>query len=116
MFGNELPPGPVPPGVTTPPPGGGAKFDVATELMITVALKVAEQEAGGMESLAEEGKFPKRAAYAFSQMIASSTFKAALGENTPEYKEAMRRFMMAGSVPPVKDSGQAAADGQVTRG
>lgn len=115
MYGNELPPGPMPPGVT-PPPHGKRGFDVATELMITVALKVAEQEAGGMESLAEEGKFPKRAAYAFGQMIASSTLKAALGDNTPEYKEAMGRFMMAGWVPPVKDSGQEAATGPVTHG
>ena len=42
LFGREFPPGPPPEAET---PIGEAKFDVATELMITTVLKVAESAA-----------------------------------------------------------------------
>ncbi|WP_131823013.1 hypothetical protein, partial [Mycobacteroides chelonae] len=103
MFGREFPPGPPPDAETSV---GGAKFDVATELMITTVLKVAESAASGIEEMAEAGKFPKRAAYMLSNASAREHIKAAFGDNTPEFREAMSRFLKAGWVPPLKDSEQ----------
>ncbi|SIG30427.1 Uncharacterised protein [Mycobacteroides abscessus subsp. abscessus] len=114
MYGNELPPG-LPPLSETY--ARAAKFDVATELMITTVLKIAESAAGKIEALAEEGKLPKRAAYLLSNVAAKAQVGAAFGENTPEFRETMVRFMNAGWVPPVKDSEKGAADGAaVTHG
>jgi len=103
LFGREFPPGPPPEAET---PIGEAKFDVATELMITTVLKVAESAASKIEALGEEGKVPKRAAYLLSNVAAKAQISAAFGENTPEFREAMVRFMNAGWVPPQKDSEQ----------
>lgn len=103
MFGREFPPGPPPEAET---PVGGAKFDVATDLMITTVLKVAESAASGIEEMAEKGTFPKRAAYMLSLAAAKEHIKAAFGDNTPECREALSRFLKAGWVPPLKDSDQ----------
>ncbi|MFA4084279.1 hypothetical protein ONA92_21515 [Mycobacteroides salmoniphilum] len=103
MFGREFPPGPPPQAEIHT---GETKFDVATELMITTVLKVAESAASGIEEMAETGKFPKRAAYMLSLAAAKEHVKAAFGDNTPECREAMARFLKAGWVPPLKDSQQ----------
>ncbi|MDO3068503.1 hypothetical protein P5W11_09790 [Mycobacteroides abscessus subsp. bolletii] len=109
LFGREFPPGPPPPGIATPPKD--RKFDVATELMITTALRIAERSAAQIESLAEEGKFPKRAAYMVSNAMARVQIEAALGVGTREAKEAINRFLMAGWEPPAKDATQSAPNG-----
>jgi len=41
-----------------------------------------------------------------SNVAAKAQISAAFGENTPEFREAMVRFMNAGWVPPQKDSEQ----------